>query len=41
MKDSPWVPLLQGVQRVAYRADLHGVVSNSMWWTDVSPMSRT
>ncbi len=41
MKDSPWVPLLQGVQRVAYRADLHGVVSNSMWWTDVSLMSRT
>jgi ABC-type transport system substrate-binding protein len=40
MKDSPWIPLLQGVQRIAYRADLKGVVSNAMWWTDVALMSR-
>lgn len=41
IQDSPYVPLLQGVQRIAYRANLHGVVSNAMWWTDVSLMSRT
>jgi peptide/nickel transport system substrate-binding protein len=40
IQDSPYVPLLQGVQRIAYRANLRGVVSNTMWWTDVSLMSR-
>ena len=40
IQDSPYVPLLQGVQRIAYRANLRGVVSNAMWWTDVSLMSR-
>lgn len=40
IQDSPYVPLLQGVQRIAYRANLRGVVSNAMWWTDLSLMSR-
>jgi peptide/nickel transport system substrate-binding protein len=40
IQDSPYVPLLQGVQRIAYRANLRGVVSNAMWWTDVSLMSQ-
>jgi hypothetical protein len=38
--DGPFAVLLQPVQTVAYRADLKGVVSNPMWWSDVAAMTR-
>jgi peptide/nickel transport system substrate-binding protein len=36
----PFAVLVQPVQTVAYRADLKGVVSNPMWWSDVAAISR-